>query len=66
MHCELCIKKGRLATTFHLQNYRTETPTVLSSTTTKYMPALRFAIISIRILAFFNTFAATYKQLHNE
>lgn len=28
VHYALCIKKGRLATTFHLQNYRTETPTV--------------------------------------
>ena len=43
-----------------------ETPTVSPSATTKYTPALSFVIISIGILAFFNTFAPSYKQLHNE
>jgi len=46
--------------------YRTTTFTLFPSATTKYTPALMFAIISIGIWAFFNTFAATYKQLHNE
>ena len=36
--------------------YRTTTLTLFPSATTKYTPALRFAIISIGILAFFNTF----------
>ena len=62
----ICRDDVHIVSTETSQNYRTETPTVLPSATTKYTPDLRFAIISIGIWAFFNTFAATYKQLHNE